>query len=83
MDGYVACSYVVRDNTTGEEKVLHVSKEQAGSDTHLRDAKTGRELEVVDKASVCACVCFFGGWGGVGGFSPAFFWKEWTNQRTT
>lgn len=33
--------------------MLHVTKEQAqgGSDSHLRDPKTGRELEVVDKVN--------------------------------
>jgi hypothetical protein len=47
------CRYVVRDASSGEETVLHVTKEQAqsGSDSHLRDPKTGRELEVVDKVS--------------------------------
>jgi len=29
--------YTVRDNSTQEEKVLHLSKEQEHSDTHLRD----------------------------------------------
>ena len=45
--------------------MLHVSKEQAqgGSDSHLRDPKTGRELEVVDK--VRACVRGYELWGWV------------------
>lgn len=54
----------MRDTSTGEESVLHVTKEQAqgGSDSHLRDPKTGRELEVVDKVSWClpACLCVCG-----------------------
>lgn len=33
----------------GEEKVLHLSKEQVDSDTHLRDPVTGQDLEVIDK----------------------------------
>ncbi|EWM25096.1 hypothetical protein NSK_002104 [Nannochloropsis salina CCMP1776] len=56
-EGLETMRYVVRDNTTGEERVLHVGKEQyangaSGDNTHLRDAKTGRELEVVDKISL-------------------------------
>lgn len=49
--------YTVRDTSSGEESVLHVSKEQAqgGSDSHLRDPKTGRELEVVDKVRAVRC----------------------------
>jgi peptide chain release factor subunit 1 len=56
-EGLETMRYVVRDNSTGEEKVVHVGKEQyangaTGDNTHLRDAKTGRELEVVDKISL-------------------------------
>ncbi|GAB5032285.1 eukaryotic peptide chain release factor subunit 1-like [Nannochloropsis oceanica] len=56
-EGLETMRYVVRDNSTGEEKVVHVGKEQyangaTGNNTHLRDAKTGRELEVVDKISL-------------------------------
>jgi len=56
-EGLETMRYVVRDNTTGEERVLHVGKEQyangaSGDNTHLRDAKTGRDLEVVDKISL-------------------------------
>jgi hypothetical protein len=39
----------VRDKVTGAEKVLHLSKEQVDSDTHLRDPTSGQDLEVVDK----------------------------------
>lgn len=47
-EGLETMRYVVRDNTTGEEKVLHVAKEQysgqggstAGDNSHLRDPKT-------------------------------------------
>jgi hypothetical protein len=39
----------VRDKVSGAEKVLHLSKEQVDSDTHLRDPTSGQDLEVLDK----------------------------------
>ena len=39
----------VRNNSSGEEKVLHLSKEQEQVETYFRDAATGVELEVIDK----------------------------------
>jgi peptide chain release factor subunit 1 len=44
---------VLRNNSTSEEKILHLNKEQQVSHTSLfRDAVTGVELEVVDKEPV-------------------------------
>ncbi|CAM9992378.1 unnamed protein product, partial [Choristocarpus tenellus] len=42
----------VRNNSTGEEKVLHLTPEQENNDTHFHDLVTGVELEVVDKQSL-------------------------------
>mmetsp|Transcript_17046 Transcript_17046/g.22195 ORF Transcript_17046/g.22195 Transcript_17046/m.22195 type:complete len:456 (-) Transcript_17046:168-1535(-) len=41
--------YVLRNQTTGEEKVVHLSKEQEADDSHFRDAESGAELETVEK----------------------------------
>jgi hypothetical protein len=70
--------------------VLHVSKEQAqgGSDSHLRDPKTGRELEVVDKVRAwvgrdCVCGCWEVrgrervGWVGLVGLVGCLGWLVW------
>jgi peptide chain release factor subunit 1 len=40
--------YVLRNNSSGEEKVIHLSKEQESNDTHFRD-ESGAELEVIEK----------------------------------
>ena len=41
--------YTVRDKSTQEEKILHLSKEAEQNDQHLRNPETGQELEVLDK----------------------------------
>mmetsp|Transcript_19227 Transcript_19227/g.39361 ORF Transcript_19227/g.39361 Transcript_19227/m.39361 type:complete len:459 (+) Transcript_19227:329-1705(+) len=41
--------YVLRNATTGEDKVVHLSKEQESNETFFRDPETGVELEVVEK----------------------------------
>jgi peptide chain release factor subunit 1 len=42
----------VRNNTTQEEKVLHLTAEQERNDSHFHDPETGVELEVIDKVTV-------------------------------
>ena len=44
--------YVLRNQTTGEEKVVHLTKEQEGDDKNFRDADSGAELETVDKETL-------------------------------
>jgi peptide subunit release factor 1 (eRF1) len=46
------CRYTVRDKSSGEEKVIHISKAQEAADSHLRDPRTGQDLEVVDKTTL-------------------------------
>lgn len=49
----------LRNNTTQEEKVLHLTAEQERNESHFRDPETGSELEVIDK--VCnelLCNCY-------------------------
>merc|ERR1712146_381149 len=41
--------YTVRDKSTQEEKILHLSKEAEQNDAHLRNPETGKELEVLEK----------------------------------
>jgi peptide chain release factor subunit 1 len=41
--------YQVRNIQTGEESVLHLTKEQEADDKHFRDSSTGVELETIDK----------------------------------
>jgi len=41
--------YKVRNTQTGEESVLHLSKEQETEDKHFRDKETGVELETIEK----------------------------------
>lgn len=40
--------YTIRNNTTGEEKVLHLTKDQEQDSSHFHDPDTGVELEVVE-----------------------------------
>ena len=40
--------YVLRNQTTGDEKIVHLNKEQEHDDSHFRDAD-GTELETVNK----------------------------------
>lgn len=46
------CRLEVRNNSTGEQKVLHLTPEQENNDTHFHDPETGIELEVTDKQSL-------------------------------
>ena len=41
--------YVLRNQTTSEEKVIHLSKEQESDDRHFRDPVTNTELETMEK----------------------------------
>jgi peptide chain release factor subunit 1 len=41
--------YVLRNQSTNEDRVKHLSKEQEGGTMHFRDAVTGTELETVEK----------------------------------
>jgi peptide chain release factor subunit 1 len=41
--------YVLRNQSTGEEKVIHLTKEQANDDSFFRDSTTGTELETIEK----------------------------------
>jgi peptide chain release factor subunit 1 len=41
--------YVLRNQSTGEEKVKHLNKEQESDDRHFRDPVTNTELETIDK----------------------------------
>ena len=49
----------VRNNSTQEEKVLHLTNEQERNESaaHFHDSETGVELEVIDKVST-ACKPF-------------------------
>lgn len=38
--------FVLKNNSTGEEKVLHLNKEQEANQANFHDAETGTELEV-------------------------------------
>lgn len=42
----------VRNNSTSEEKVLHLSPEQAENDANYKDPVTGADLEIVDKTTL-------------------------------
>lgn len=44
--------YVLRNQTTGEETVLHLNKEQENNDENFRDNETGTELETVEKETL-------------------------------
>jgi len=41
--------YVLRNTQTGEEKVMHLNKQQEMEDKNFRDSETNVELEVVEK----------------------------------
>lgn len=41
--------YVLRNQSTGEEKVVHLNKEQANDDSIFRDPVTGTDLETIEK----------------------------------
>lgn len=40
---------VLRNQTTGDEKVIHLNKEQESNDEFFRDPETGTELETIEK----------------------------------
>ena len=42
----------LRNHAVGEDKVLHLSKEQQTNEEYFRDAATGVELEVTEKVSL-------------------------------
>ena len=44
--------YVLRNQTNGEEKVIHLTKEQESEDANFRDAETSVELETVEKETL-------------------------------
>ncbi|ESO08242.1 hypothetical protein HELRODRAFT_75596 [Helobdella robusta] len=44
--------YVLKNNATNEEKVLHLKPEQEKDKTYFTDAETGVELELVDSVSL-------------------------------
>ncbi|KAG5192041.1 eukaryotic peptide chain release factor 1 [Tribonema minus] len=44
--------YTLRNNTTQEEKVLHLTPEQERNESHFRDGETGAELETIDKIAL-------------------------------
>ncbi|EEC50180.1 predicted protein [Phaeodactylum tricornutum CCAP 1055/1] len=48
-DNLEVMRYVLRNQTTGEEKVIHLTQEQESDDSHFRDSETGTELETVEK----------------------------------
>ena len=41
--------YLLRNQTSGEESVVHLLPTQEGDDSHFRDKQTGNELETVEK----------------------------------
>lgn len=43
---------VLRNNSTSEEKVVHLNKEQQANDSFFRDTETGVELEIIEKESL-------------------------------
>jgi peptide chain release factor subunit 1 len=44
--------YVLRNQSTGEETVVHLNKEQEGKDEFFRDKETGTELETIEKETL-------------------------------
>jgi peptide chain release factor subunit 1 len=43
--------YIVKNSTNGEEKVLHLNKEQEKDTSNFHDEKTGAELEIIETTS--------------------------------
>jgi len=48
-DSLDADRITVRNNSTGEEKVMHLTAEQQRNDSYFFDETTGTELEIIDK----------------------------------
>mmetsp|Transcript_14845 Transcript_14845/g.20963 ORF Transcript_14845/g.20963 Transcript_14845/m.20963 type:complete len:459 (-) Transcript_14845:241-1617(-) len=44
--------YVLRNSSTAEDKVVHLTKEQEANETFFHDQDTGVELEVIEKESL-------------------------------
>lgn len=44
--------YVLRNNSTGEEKVVHLNEEEAKNPEHFHDKETGAELQITDSMSL-------------------------------
>ena len=44
--------YVLRNASTSEESIAHLTNEQEGNETFFKDQETGAELEVVEKESM-------------------------------
>lgn len=44
--------YVLRNTSTSEETIVHLTKEQEGNDSFFHDQETGVELEVIEKESM-------------------------------
>ena len=44
--------YVLRNASTSEESIVHLTNEQEGNETFFKDQETGAELEVVEKESM-------------------------------
>lgn len=51
-DNLEVSRYVLRNQTTGEEKVVHLSKEDEKNDDNFRDPETGAELETIEKEAL-------------------------------
>lgn len=43
--------FVLRNSSTGEERVIHLNKEQENQDSHFHDPVTGAEMETIEKES--------------------------------
>jgi peptide chain release factor subunit 1 len=48
-DNLEVVRFVLRNQATSEEKVIHLNKDQESNDDHFRDAETGAELETIEK----------------------------------
>lgn len=44
--------YVLRNSSTGEDTILHLSKEQEANESFFHDPETGVELEVIEKVQM-------------------------------
>mmetsp|Transcript_4488 Transcript_4488/g.11598 ORF Transcript_4488/g.11598 Transcript_4488/m.11598 type:complete len:438 (+) Transcript_4488:71-1384(+) len=44
--------FVIKNNTTGDENVLFLNKEQESNQANFHDAETGTELEVIEKVQL-------------------------------
>lgn len=44
--------YVLRNNSTGEETVVHLNEEEAKNPAHFHDKETGAELQITESMSM-------------------------------